>query len=98
MSPHLIVLFSATGGISPLAELLPGIMPSLQSGLVPDSRITRFQLDDFDDDGFRNLPKGPIEFSAARSMRLNGREVRASGNQLRQRPGPGTHWQRQRGA
>jgi glucose-6-phosphate 1-dehydrogenase len=49
---HLIILFGATGDLA-RRKLLPGIMHLLTSGLVSESRLIGVDLDEFDDESFR---------------------------------------------
>ena len=52
LTPHVIVLFGATGDLS-RRKLIPGLLHLFQAGLVPDCRIVGTSLDDFDDERFR---------------------------------------------
>ncbi len=73
LRPHVIVLFGATGDLA-RRKLLPGLFHLAQAGLLPECRIVGTSLDDFDDDGFRD-----VRPRRARRVRAPRRARRASG-------------------
>src|SRR5262245_10516371 len=59
--PHVIVLFGATGDLA-RRKLIPGLFHLERVGLMPrDYRIVGSTLEDFDDDGFRELARGSLD-------------------------------------
>jgi glucose-6-phosphate 1-dehydrogenase len=63
LTPHVVVLFGATGDLS-RRKLLPGLLHLSQAGLLPECRIVGTSLDLLDDDGFRAFARKAIdEFS-----------------------------------
>jgi len=60
LSPHVIVLFGATGDLAK-RKLLPGLLHLTQAGLIPESRIVGTSLEDIDDDEFRKLAREACE-------------------------------------
>lgn len=56
LSPHVIVLFGATGDLA-RRKLLPGLLHLRQAGLLPECQIVGTSLDDFGDDGFRQFAR-----------------------------------------
>jgi glucose-6-phosphate 1-dehydrogenase len=52
LTPHVIVLFGATGDLA-RRKLLPGLWHLSVAGLVPECRIVGTSLDPYDDDSFR---------------------------------------------
>ena len=56
LTPHVIVLFGATGDLA-RRKLLPGLFRLSQAGLMPEFRIVGTSLDDLDDDVFRKLAR-----------------------------------------
>ncbi|CAN5493881.1 glucose-6-phosphate dehydrogenase [soil metagenome] len=56
LSPHVIVLFGATGDLS-RRKLLPGLLRLFQAGLLPECRIIGTSLEDLDDEGFREFAR-----------------------------------------
>jgi glucose-6-phosphate 1-dehydrogenase len=64
LTPHVIVLFGATGDLA-RRKLLPGLLHLSRSGLVPDCRIVGTSLDAFTDEEFRSFARSACqEFSA----------------------------------
>ena len=64
LTPHVIVLFGATGDLS-RRKLIPGLLHLYQAGLVPDCRIVGTSLEDFDDESFRTFARQACdEFSS----------------------------------
>jgi glucose-6-phosphate 1-dehydrogenase len=63
LSPHVIVLFGATGDLAK-RKLLPGLLHLFQVGLMPDFRIVGISVEEFDDADFRDLAESACkEFS-----------------------------------
>jgi glucose-6-phosphate 1-dehydrogenase len=64
ISPHVIVLFGATGDLA-RRKLLPGLAHlASTSALAPDLRVVGTSLEDFDDEGFRAFAQTAVrEFS-----------------------------------
>jgi glucose-6-phosphate 1-dehydrogenase len=56
LTPHVIVLFGATGDLA-RRKLLPGLFRLSQAGLMPEFRIVGTSLDDLDFDLFRKLAR-----------------------------------------
>jgi len=56
LTPHVIVLFGATGDLA-RRKLLPGLLRLSQVSLIPDCRIVGTSLDELDDDGFRTFAR-----------------------------------------
>jgi glucose-6-phosphate 1-dehydrogenase len=56
LTPHVIVLFGATGDLA-RRKLLPGLFRLSQAGLMPEFRIVGTSLDDLGDDVFRKLAR-----------------------------------------
>jgi len=69
LSPHVIVLFGATGDLS-RRKLLPGLLHLSRSGLMPAFRVIGTSRQDLDDDSFRHF--------AAEACAAFGREDIAS--------------------
>ena len=70
-SPHVIVLFGATGDLAK-RKLLPGLLHLHRAGLLPACRIVGTSLDDLDDDGFRNLAEQACDEFASRTVTPDG--------------------------
>ena len=83
LSPHVIVLFGATGDLS-RRKLLPGMLRLANAGLLTNFRIVGTSLDDLDDEGFRNHARSAVDEC---SRRRGDRETDAMG-QLRRAVGP----------
>src|SRR5215216_2280715 len=60
LSPHVIVLFGATGDLAK-RKLLPGLLHLTEAGLIPDCRIVGTSLEDIDDDAFRTIAREACE-------------------------------------
>ena len=60
VSPHVIVLFGATGDLAK-RKLIPGLAYLVQSSLAPDIQIIATSLEDLTDDEFRELAKSAID-------------------------------------
>jgi glucose-6-phosphate 1-dehydrogenase len=60
LTPHVIVLFGATGDLA-RRKLLPGLLRLAQAGLVPDCRIVGTSLDEMSDDGFRRFARAACD-------------------------------------
>jgi glucose-6-phosphate 1-dehydrogenase len=56
LSPHVIVLFGATGDLS-RRKLLPGLLRLYEAGLLPECRILGTSLEELDDEGFREFAR-----------------------------------------
>ena len=67
LTPHVIVLFGATGDLA-RRKLLPGLLHLSAAGLVPDCRIVGTSLDDYDDDGFRQFARKACDEFASRTV------------------------------
>ncbi len=64
LSPHVVVLFGATGDLA-RRKLLPGLFHLFMSKLAPPMRIVGTSLDDMDSEGFREIGvKACSEFSS----------------------------------
>ncbi len=63
VSPHVVVLFGATGDLS-RRKLLPGLAHLALSALTPDIEVVGTSLEDYDDESFRAFAKASLaEFS-----------------------------------
>ena len=60
VSPHVIVLFGATGDLT-RRKLLPGLYKLSVAGLLPECRIIATSLDDFDDVGYREFARSACD-------------------------------------
>jgi glucose-6-phosphate 1-dehydrogenase len=60
LTPHVIVLFGATGDLA-RRKLLPGLLRLAQAGLVPECRIVGTSLDEMSDDGFRRFARASCD-------------------------------------
>jgi glucose-6-phosphate 1-dehydrogenase len=60
LSPHVVVLFGATGDLA-RRKLLPGLLRLAAAGLLPNCRIVGTSLDPLDDAGFRAIAKRACE-------------------------------------
>jgi len=56
LSPHVIVLFGATGDLS-RRKLLPGLLRLFEAGLLPECRILGTSLEQLDDEQFRTFAR-----------------------------------------
>jgi glucose-6-phosphate 1-dehydrogenase len=65
LTPHVIVLFGATGDLAK-RKLLPGLLHLQLAGLVPDCRIVGTSLEELDDEGFRTAARKACEEFARR--------------------------------
>ena len=57
LTPHVIVLFGATGDLA-RRKLLPGLFHLSRAGLLPECRIVATSLEDLDDEEYR--APGPL--------------------------------------
>jgi glucose-6-phosphate 1-dehydrogenase len=65
LTPHVIVLFGATGDLA-RRKLLPGLLHLERAGLLPECRIIGSSLDEIDDRAFRDIAHAACEeFGAA---------------------------------
>jgi glucose-6-phosphate 1-dehydrogenase len=63
ISPHVVVLFGATGDLA-RRKLLPGLAHLALSALTPDIEVVGTSLEDYDDESFRAFAKSALaEFS-----------------------------------
>jgi glucose-6-phosphate 1-dehydrogenase len=63
ISPHVVVLFGATGDLA-RRKLLPGLAHLALSALTPDIEVVGTSLEDYDDESFRSFAKSALaEFS-----------------------------------
>jgi glucose-6-phosphate 1-dehydrogenase len=68
LSPHVIVLFGATGDLA-RRKLLPGMLRLAAAGLLPNCRIIGTSLDPIDEDDFRALAFAACkEFASPRTV------------------------------
>jgi len=67
LTPHVIVLFGATGDLA-RRKLLPGLLRLAMAGLVPDVRIVGTSLDDIDDEAFRAMALRSCEKFSSRAV------------------------------
>ncbi|GJF10675.1 glucose-6-phosphate 1-dehydrogenase [Mycolicibacterium cyprinidarum] len=67
LTPHVIVLFGATGDLAK-RKLLPGMSYLVQSALAPKIRIVGTSLEEFSDEEFRALAKEAIDSFGSRKL------------------------------
>ena len=67
LTPHVVVLFGATGDLA-RRKLLPGLFRLSQAGLMPEFRIVGTSLDDLDDDMFRKVARQACDEFANRTF------------------------------
>src|SRR5580658_4125563 len=60
VSPHVIVLFGATGDLA-RRKLLPGLFHLSRAGLLPDCRIVATSLEELDDFQYQNLARSACD-------------------------------------
>jgi len=67
LSPHVIVLFGATGDLAK-RKLLPGLAYLAESALAPDIRVVGTAMDDLSTDEFRSLARAAVESFGTHAM------------------------------
>src|SRR5262245_62496980 len=68
-TPHVIVLFGATGDLA-RRKLLPGLLHLSRTGLLPEFEVVGTSLETIDDEGFRELTRAACEKFGRRHVEI----------------------------